>query len=339
MIIKSYEILKNILKFLDYNLFLFYGENEGLKKDIVENIKAETIKKNKNVEFISLYESDILNNEEKFYSSVYSQSLFSNEKIIIIKDAKDKIIKPIKEVLDKYPKNVKIIFISDILEKKSILRNLFETNIKTITVPCYPDSEKDLEIIANIEFKKNKIILSRETINLLIEKSNYDRNNLKNEIEKIKSFTLNKKKLEVDEIKSLINFSGEHKSDSLINECLCGNILQYKKILSEFYLNTINQIFLFRTLSKKIQRLLLMKKIEKDHKNIDNLINSSKPPIFWKEKPMVKKQLKIWKQIDLKTTIYEINDIELLCKKNPQVSKIIFFNFFSKICKQANNFS
>ena len=92
-------------------------------------------------------------------------------------------------------------------------------------------------------------------------------------------------------------------------------------------------------LTKKIQRLLIMKEIEKDHKNLDNLINSSKPPIFWKEKPMVKKQLKIWKQIDLKKTVYEINDIELLCKKNPQVSKIIFFNFFSKICTKANNFS
>ena len=83
----------------------------------------------------------------------------------------------------------------------------------------------------------------------------------------------------------------------------------------------------------------MMKEIEKDHKNIDNLINSSKPPIFWKEKPLVKKQLSIWKKDDLKTTIYEINDIELLCKKNPQVSKIIFFNFFSKICTKANSFS
>jgi len=79
---------------------------------------------------------------------------------------------------------------------------------------------------------------------LLIEKSNNDRNNLKNEIEKIKSFSLNKKKIEIDEIKSIINFSGEYKSDSLINECLCGNILLYKKILSELYINTVNQIFL-----------------------------------------------------------------------------------------------
>ena len=74
---------------------------------------------------------------------------------------------------------------------------------------------------------------------MLIEKSNNDRNNLKNEIEKIKSFALNKKKIEIDDIKSIINFSGEYKSDSLINECLCGNILQYKKIMSELYISTI----------------------------------------------------------------------------------------------------
>ena len=176
-------------------------------------------------------------------------------------------------------------------------------------------------------------------MNLLIEKSNNDRNNLKNEIEKIKSFAINKKKIEIDEIKLLINFSGEYKSDSLINECLCGNILQYKKIMSELYMNTVNQIFLLRILSNKIRRLLDMKELEINHNSLDSLLNASKPPIFWKEKPMVKKQLTIWSLNDLKKIIHEINDTELLCKKNPQISKIIFFNFFTTLCKKANNYS
>ena len=176
-------------------------------------------------------------------------------------------------------------------------------------------------------------------MNLLIEKSNNDRNNLKNEIEKIKSFALSKKKIETDEIKSIINFSGEYKSDSLINECLCGHILQYKKIMSELYINVINQIFLLRILNNKIQRLLNMKELEANYDSLDSLLNASKPPIFWKEKPMVKKQLTIWSLNDLKKTIHEINDTEVLCKKNPQISKIIFFNFFTTLCKKANNFS
>ena len=339
MIAKSYEIKNRISNFLKYNLFLFYGENDGLKKDIVESIKSEVKIKNPNIEFSSLYESNINDNKESFYNSIFSGSLFSNKKIITINNGTDKIIKEINDISDKCPENIFIIILSNILEKKSKLRNFFETSTKTLCIPCYPDNEKDLEIIAKTELKKNNITLSSESMNVLIEKSNFDRGNLKNEIEKIKSYALDKKKLETDEIKLLINLSGDYKSDSLINECLCGNILQYKKILSQMYLNTINQVFLLRILSNKVHRLLNIKKDEKKYNNVDSLVNSIKPSIFWKEKPSVKKQISIWSTQDLNETIDEINNIEILCKKNPQISKIIFFNFFSKICKRASNYS
>ena len=82
-----------------------------------------------------------------------------------------------------------------------------------------------------------------------------------------------------------------------------------------------------------------MKELENKYNGLDSLLNASKPHIFWKEKPMVKKQLTIWSLNDLKTAIHEINDTEVLCKKNPQIAKLIFFNLFSKICRKASNFS
>ena len=339
MIIKSYEIKNNPSNFLKYNLFLLYGENYGLKKDIKESIKIAINKQNANTELLSLYENNIIDNEENFYNSIYSGSLFSSKKIITINYGTDKIINQIKDMVDKCPENIFLIIFSDMLDKKSKLRNFFETDVKTLCIPCYLDNENELRIVAKNELKKNNIILSSESINLLIDKSNNDRNNLRNEIEKIKSFSLNKKKIETDEIKSIISFSGEYKSDNFINECLCGNILQYKKILSELYINFVDQIFCLRILSNKIQRLLNMKKLEQDYNSLDSLLNATKPPIFWKEKTMVKKQLAIWNTNDLKIIVSEINDTELLCKKNPQLSKIIFFNFFTKICKKANNYS
>jgi len=339
MIIKSYEIQKNKSNFLKYNFFLLYGENLGLKKDIRKLIKAEIEKKNKNIEILFLYESEIFDNEENFYNLVYAGSLFSNKKIITIYADTDKIIKKISDIYNKYQEEVFLIIFSEILEKRSKLRNFFEKNKRTICVPCYLESGKDLEIIAKSELKKNNILLSQEIINLLIEKSNFDRNNLRNEIEKIHSYSLNKKKLELDDIKSLINFSGDYKLDIFINECLCGNIKQYKKIISELYVNTVNQILLLRILSNKIQRLLKIKAEVSKSNNLDNLINATKPAIFWKEKPLVKRQLSIWSLNDLKKMIGDINNTELLCKKNPHISKIIFFNFFSQICKKANNFS
>jgi len=339
MIKKSYEVEKKIFDLLKYNLFLLYGENYGLKKDIREIIKSEIKKNDSNVELSSLYEKDITDNEDNFYNSIYSGSLFGNKKIITIYNGTDKIISQVEDINQKYPENVFIIIFSEILEKKSKLRNFFETNTKTICIPCYLDNERDLEIIANKELKKENVFLSKESMNLLIEKSNSDRDNLKNELEKIKSFSLNKKKIEIDEVKSIINFSGEYKSDLFINECLSGNTLQYKKIFSEMYINTVNQTYLLRILSNKIQRLLSIKKKQSSSNNLENLVNDTRPPIFWKEKPVVKKQLSIWKLDDLQSIIKEINDIEILCKKNPQISKIVFFDFFSKICQRASSYS
>ena len=339
MIIKSYEVQKNESNLSKYNFFLLYGENFGLKKDIKDIIKIAIKQKDDSLEMLSVYETEIFDNEENFYNSIYSGSLFSNKKIITIFDATDKIMKKIDSVYDTYTENVFLVIISGILEKKSKLRSFFETSKKTICIPCYLDSQKDLEIIAQSEFRKNNISLSSEAINLLIEKSNSDRGNLKNEIEKIKAYLLNKKNLELGEIKSLINFSGDYKSDILVNECLCGNISQYKKIISELYINTVNQILLLRILSNKVQRLLNIKEQENKSNNLDNLINVSKPAIFWKEKPLVKKQVSIWSLNDLKKIINGINNIELLCKQKPQMSKVIFFNFFLKICVKASNFS
>ena len=339
MILKTFEIKKNLSILSKNNLFLIYGENNGLKKDVKNLIRRERKKERKSIELLTLYENEIISNNENFYNSMYSSSLFGDKKIITINDGTDKIIKIINDIIDKYPENVILIIFSGILEKKSKLRNLFEKNNKALCIPCYLDSEKDLEIILNTEIKENNISLSRESINLIIEKSNNDRNNLRNEIEKIKSFALNKKNLDIDEIKSIINFSGEYKSDKLVNECLSGNILQYKKILTELYTNSINQILLLRILSRKIHKLLNLKKIEKNNNNLESALNTYKPPIFWKDKPIIKKQLNIWKINDLKKTIEEINNIELLCKKNPNISKAIFFDFFNRLCKKSSNYS
>ena len=339
MIIKSYEINKKKLDLLKYNFILLYGENFGLKKDIKEIFINNLKQLDKSIETISLYENEVSENEENFYNLIYSGSLFSNKKIIIINEATDKIMKKMNDIYEKYPENTFLIFLADILEKKSKLRNFFETNKKTICIPCYLDSERDLQFIARSELNKIKINSSTEIINLLVEKSNGDRNNLKNEIEKIKSFSLNKEKIDIDDLKVLINFSGDYKFDIFINECLCGNIQQYKKIISELYNTAVNQILLLRILSNKTQRLLKIKQQEKntDLNNLDSLISSVKPPIFWKEKSVVKKQLTLWKTEDLKVMINKINKTEFMCKKYPNISKAILFNFFSQTCLKANN--
>ena len=338
MILKSYEIEKSTFSFVNKKVFLIYGENLGLKKDIKLLIK-ESINKNFNCESVSLHEDDILKDQNIFYDFIYSGSLFTNQKILFIDNCSDKLIKYIEDILLKFPEDITLVLISNMLEKKSKLRNFFEEKKNIFCIPCYLDTEKNLQVIAQKKFLIAKKNISNESLNLIIRKSGGDRDYLLNEINKILLFAENKEGIEYDEVKNLISSANEIKSDNLINTCLCGNQEEFKKYFSELYINSTNQILILKILSNKIQRLIKIKEKNKNDQNLDFLINNLRPSIFWKEKPLLKKQLGLWNLKNLKKKILELNKIELLCKKNPKSSSIILSDFLINTCRSVSSYS
>ena len=106
MIVKNYEIQNKSSAFFKKKIILLYGENFGLKKDIKDLVKVEIKKRDTSFESLSFYENEIYENEENFFNSIYSGSLFSNEKIITVYDGSDKIMSVVNAICKKKPENV-----------------------------------------------------------------------------------------------------------------------------------------------------------------------------------------------------------------------------------------
>ena len=64
-----------------------------------------------------------------------------------------------------------------------------------------------------------------------------------------------------------------------------------------------------------------------DNQNIESIIAAFKPPIFWKEKEIVKQQIKNWNFDNIKNLIFQINEMEFLLKKNSSNSINILSDF------------
>lgn len=77
----------------------------------------------------------------------------------------------------------------------------------------------------------------------------------------------------------------------------------------------------------KAKRLVKLCKEEIRVKNLDAVITTFKPPIFWKDKETVKQQIRAWSYNQAEALTYEINEIELLIKKYPHNSINILSNF------------
>ena len=186
MIIKHYE-LKNYLN-KNINYFLFYGQNSGLIEESINNDLKPIFSKN----IFQYEESEILTDIDNFREGIFNKSFFENDKLIIVNRVSDKILNTIKEISEEKDENLKIILKSGSLEKKSKLRNFFEKNKNLIIVPFYEDTYQSLLILAQKFFRENKIRISTQNINYIVEKSKGNRINLKNELEKIENFTQKK---------------------------------------------------------------------------------------------------------------------------------------------------
>ena len=329
MISKSYLIENNEKFLLENNCILFYGENLGLKRDFKNKLKVLKPKKLS----INLYQDQVLRDINILINELSNLSLFEENKIIFIEDASDKILTILEEIEKKILDN-KVILFANNLDKKSKLRNYFEKSKKLQTVACYPDNDISLKKILMNKLNGFKN-LSQNNINLILEKSNNDRIKLYNEIDKILIFfqekTLDKNKLEI-----LLDANVNEDFNKLKDAAFLGNKINTNRLLSDtnldneksaYYLNLINQ------------RLIKLREIQDNSKNSDleTAINNIKPPIFWKDKPNILSQLKMWNQKKIMQVLDSTYEIEKKIKSNFVGNKnTLLKNLIVKICAQAN---
>jgi len=323
MIIKSFEVEK--IKSIKKDLILIYGSNQGHKNQVIKEL-FEKLFEGKISRFD---ENEILNNYEEFISGLINKSLFEDYKLIIISRTSDKILKLVNEILERKIEKIKIIINSDNLEKKSKLRNLFEKEKELVCIPFYEDNDKSLSIIAQNFFRQKNIKVSQEIINLLIGRSRGDRGNLINELNKIENLSITKKNINMEDVTKLTNLSENYSVFELAENYLSKNKKQVSKILNENNFANDECILILRTILNRSKRLLKLKESQNLTGNIDLTISSFKPPIFWKEKDVVKKQIQSWSNDEVKKIIYKINDLEILVKKNSHNSLNFVSDFVS----------
>lgn len=330
MIVKTFELSK-----INDNtiFFLLYGKNEGLKSECINKIINKDVGKVYNYD-----EKQIKDETETFYENILSDSLFENNKIVIINRATDKIYEIIRDLIDRNIYNVKIIINAGILETRSKIRSLFEKQKNLVCIPTYPDNIETLSKLAEAFFRKEKVSISQQNINLIIEKCSGDRNNLKNELDKIKNYLIQKKQISSKEILKLVNLSENFEFSDLVDNCLAKNRSKIINILNANNYNNEDCIIIIRTFLAKAKRILKLAIQLEQNKDVNKTINSAKPQIFWKDKDIVKIQLNKWKPDKIKKLIRNINNIELEIKKNHANSILIITNFIlEKGISEINN--
>ena len=329
MILKTFELSKNNID--KFKFFLLYGENEGLKEEIINKIK-----KNQNGKEIKYEEAQILKNKSEFYNEIKNKSLFEEKRIFFLERSTEKISELLIEIFEDTFDDLFIINCS-ILEKKSKLRNYAERSRNVVVIPTYKDNSQSLINIARKFFSEKKISISTETLNLLVNRCMGDRGILNKELDKISNYISEKKIISLKEIAVLTNLSENYSASELVDASLTKNYIKVKEILYENIYSQEDTFLILRVFLQKAKKLLSLLEIINSENNVEKAINEYKPPIFWKDKPVLKKQLQLWSFENIINLICKLNDIEIKIKKNSSQNLILMKNFIYEILDRKTN--
>ena len=329
MIFKTFELNKNNID--KFKFFLLYGENEGLKEEIINKIKKNQIGKE-----IKYEEAQILKNKSEFYNEINNKSLFEEKRIFFLERCTEKISELLIEIFEDASDDLFIINCS-ILEKKSKLRNYAERSSNVVVIPTYKDNSQSLINIARNFFSDEKISISTETLNLLVNRCMGDRGILNKELDKISNYISEKKIISLKEIAVLTNLSENYSASELVDASLTKNYIKVKEILNENIYSQEDTFLILRVFLQKAKKLLSLLEIINSENNVEKAINEYKPPIFWKDKPVLKKQLQLWSFENVINLICQLNDIEIKIKKNSSQNLILMKNFIYEILDRKTN--
>ncbi len=331
MIVKSYVIENDVNIIFKYKAFLVYGENEGFKKDLKNNIKN----KYPDHDILNYFQEEIIKNENIFTQELLNKSLFETKKIIFINQVNDK-LNGLLDLIENNKEDVKLIIFSDILDKKSKLRTHFEKTKLFGISACYKDSEITLRKI--IEKKLSGFVgLTQEVINLIIKNTGLDRNKTNNEIEKIISF-FKDKKIDSSQIEILLNIKTNSDFNLLRDEALNGNKVKTNRLLADTFLDLDSFILYLNSINQRIHRLNDIENLKKNSENIDILITKLKPPVFWKDKPIIMEQSQKWNKRKINSILKKTYEIEMDIKSNNSIRKdLLIKNLLVDICVAANS--
>ena len=331
MIIKNFELKNNIKNNINY--YLLYGSNTGLIEETIDKFLKPVFSKN----IFVFEEADIIKDLNRFSEIVYNKSFFEEDKFIIINRATDKILSILEEITNDDLSDLKIVIKSNALEKKSKLRNFFEKNKKTIAVAFYEDNNQSLNNLISNFFREKKIAISKQIINYIIEKTKNNRIVLNNELKKIYLLHYNGKKIELDNIVKVLKSAENYSVSELVDQCLIKNKLKVNLIMNDNYFSSDENIIILKSFLSKLKRLKKIHEIENSSNNFELSINSFRPPIFWKDKEIIKKQLKMWSLDQIIELIKKVNNIEIVIKKNTSLSNHLINNFAIEIANFSNN--
>ena len=317
--------------FENINIIFLHGTNVGLISLIYQRT-LEILKIDTNDPFsVSKIDgNEFKDNPYTLNENINTLSVFSEKRFILLDLMHISITKSLENIILEAVKtgnsNYLLIIKASNLKPGSFIK-YFQNTKNSVLVPCYEEKTNTIHSKLSNLFLKHKINFKEGFLeNLILSLSSNSLIN-KMELEKLDVFLTDNKKVTEEMIFKLISRNDDINLNKVIENCSNGNPSEALSIFENIYENQSTSVTIIRMFVnhfKLIERILLH---FEHNKNLVDIIENIKPPIFFKKKEFVISQCRVWNLKLINVILTRLIELEVKCKLNHLAEKTLLSQF------------
>ena len=342
MKIKSENFLSHINNNISsYKLILFYGPNFGLVEMLFNNaIEALSINKDDPFTVSKIDGNDFKENPSLLHDNISTFGMMSDKRTVLLNLVPVSINKTIENIIidtleEKY--NFEIIIKADNLGSQNRLVKYIENLKNGLLIPCYEENINNNKVEISKLLNKHNLVFSDDFISNLNSKFSNDSLTNKMELEKLENFLINNNDVTESMLYHLIIDNIDININKIINFCVSGNPHKALLYLDKIYDKSNTSIILTKSFTKHFKLIEKILLYTENGMNITEAINNIKPPIFFKDKPSITFQCKLWSLGKINIIFRRLIDIELKFKSNIYPEQTLLAQFVLSTSVIARN--
>ncbi len=294
---------------------LLYGPDEGLVRERAEAVARSVCPVLKDpFRVADLMAAVLVADPARLADEAAQLSLTGGRRVVRVRGAGDGLAKLFADFLQSTPGEALVIVEAGELPSRSALRRAFEAARPAVAIGCYPDTPRELAAVIRETLAAHRVTASRDAGQFLVERLGGDRLLTRSELEKLALYAGEGGRVELEDARLSVSDTAAIELDDSVMAAAEGDAARVERVLGRVLQQGESPVSIIRALLRHLHRLHVLTASLSGGANIDDLLRTARPPIFFKQEDSFRRQLGLWSEARLRPQLGRIAKAELNMK-------------------------
>jgi DNA polymerase-3 subunit delta len=277
-------------------IVLVYGPDAGLVRERAEVLIRNSVDDPADPFLLARIDGDELaGNSTRLVEEAQTIPMFGGRRAVWVRTGSRVNLAPAVEALLALPAlECRIVIEAGELRRTAPLRSMCEKARQAAAIACYPDDEKMLERLVDRELRDAKLTIADDAKAMLLPLLGGDRQASRSELAKLILYAQGKGKIDVDDVAAVVANASALEVDAVIDAALAGRFADLETEFTKLIRAGTSIGTIMWAAQRHLSELHKLRLAMDDGATADAVVESVRPPVFYRRKPQITAALRIW---------------------------------------------